>query len=310
MASAVATPLEREFSTIAGVDSINSQSATGVTNITLQFSLDRTIDAASQDVQAAITRASAKLPQNMPTPPFFRKVNPADMPILYLALSSPLLPLSAINEYAETFMGQRISMISGVAQVVIYGSQKYAVRVQLDPKALASRGLGLDEVAAAVAKANVNLPTGTLQGDHQAYTVQATGQLNEAAGYRPAIVAYRQGNPVRLSELGRVIDSVENDKVASWYNNTRAVVLAIQRQPGTNTIEVVDAIKKLLPSFEAQLPASVNIDILYDRSQSIRSSLEDVKFTLLLSIALVVMVVFLFLRNVSATFIKIGRAHV
>ncbi|MBI5524016.1 MAG: efflux RND transporter permease subunit [Desulfarculus sp.] len=301
MASAVATPLEREFSTIAGVDSINSQSATGITNITLQFSLDRTIDAASQDVQAAITRASSKLPQNMPTPPFFRKVNPADMPILYLALSSPLLPLSAINEYADTFMGQRISMISGVAQVMLYGAQKYAVRVQLDPKALASRGLGLDEVAGAVAKANVNLPTGTLQGPHQAFTVQATGQLNDAAGYRPVIAAYRQGNPVRLSELGRVIDSVENDKLASWYNNTRAVVLAIQRQPGTNTIEVVDAIKKLLPHFEAQLPASVKINILYDRSQSIRSSLEDVKFTLMLSIALVVLVVFLFLRNLSAT---------
>ncbi|MBI4798922.1 MAG: efflux RND transporter permease subunit, partial [Desulfarculus sp.] len=303
MASAVATPLEREFSTIAGVDAINSQSATGITNITLQFSLDRTIDAASQDVQAAITRASSKLPQNMPTPPFFRKVNPADMPILYLALSSPLLPLSAINEYADTFMGQRISMINGVAQVFLYGAQKYAVRVQLDPKALASRGLGLDEVAGAVAKANVNLPTGTLQGPHQAFTVQATGQLNEAAGYRPVIVAYRQGNPVRLSELGRVIDSVENDRVASWYNNTRAVVLAIQRQPGTNTIEVVDAIKKLLPHFEAQLPASVSINILYDRSQSIRSSLEDVKFTLMLSIALVVLVVFLFLRNLSATLI-------
>ncbi len=303
MASAVATPLEREFSIIAGLDSVNSQSATGVTNITLQFSLDRSIDAASQDVQAAITRASAKLPQNMPTPPFFRKVNPADMPILYLALSSPLLPLSAINEYADTFMGQRISMISGVAQVMLFGAQKYAVRVQLDPTALASRGLGLDEVAAAVAKANVNLPTGTLQGADRAFTVQATGQLNDASAYRPVIAAYRQGGPVRLSELGRVIDSVENDKVASWYNNTRAVVLAIQRQPGTNTIEVVDAIKKLLPTFEAQLPASVKIDILYDRSQSIRSSVDDVKFTLMLSIALVVMVVFLFLRNLSATFI-------
>ncbi|MFH1034997.1 MAG: efflux RND transporter permease subunit [Pseudomonadota bacterium] len=303
MASAVATPMEREFSIIAGLDTVNSQSATGATSITLQFSLDRNIDAASQDVQAAISRAAAKLPQNMPTPPSFRKVNPADMPILYLALSSPLLPLSTINEFADTFMAQRISMISGVAQVMLYGSQKYAVRVQLDPGALASRGLGLDEVAAAVAKANVNLPTGTLQGSDQAFTVQATGQLNDASVFRPVIVAYRQGNPVRLGELGRVIDSVENDKVASWYNNTRAVVLAIQRQPGTNTIEVVDAIRKLLPTFEAQLPASVKIDVLYDRSKSIRSSVDDVKFTLMLSIALVVMVVFIFLRNLSATLI-------
>jgi len=303
MASAVATPLEREFSTIAGLDSMTSQSATGVSQIVLQFSLDRSIDAAAQDVQAAIAKAATLLPADMPTPPSLKKVNPADMPVLYLALSSPLLPLSTVNEYADTFLAQRISMINGVAQVLVYGAQKYAVRVQVDPKALASRGLGIQEVAAAVARANVNLPTGTLQGSEQAYTVQASGQLNDAARYRPIIVAYRQGNPVRLEQLGRVIDSVEYDKLASWYNNTRAIVLAIQRQPGTNTIEVVDAIKRLLPSFEAQLPASIRINTLYDRSVSIRESVADVKFTLLLSVALVVLVVFLFLRNLPATII-------
>ncbi len=303
MASAVATPLEREFSTIAGLDSMTSQSATGVSQIVLQFSLDRSIDAAAQDVQAAIAKAATLLPADMPTPPSLKKVNPADMPVLYLALSSTLLPLSTVNEYADTFLAQRISMVSGVAQVLVYGAQKYAVRVQVDPKALASRGLGIQDVAAAVAKANVNLPTGTLDGAEQAYTVQASGQLNDAARYRPVIVSYRQGNPVRLSQLGRVIDSVEYDKLASWYTNRRALILAIQRQPGTNTIEVVDAIKKLLPSFEAQLPASIKIDTLYDRSVSIRHSVADVKFTLLLSVALVVLVVFLFLRNLPATII-------
>jgi HAE1 family hydrophobic/amphiphilic exporter-1 len=303
MASAVATPLEREFSTIAGLDSMTSQSATGVSQITLQFTLERDIDAAAQDVQAAIAKASALLPAGMPSPPVLKKVNPADMPVLYLALSSPLLPLSMVHEYADTFLAQRISMISGVAQVLIYGAQKYAVRVQLDPKALAAMDLGIEEVAAAVAKANVNLPTGTLQGPDQAFTVQASGQLLEAALYRPVIVSYRQGNPVRLNQLGRVIDSVEYDKLASWYNNTRAIVLAIQRQPGTNTIEVVDAIRKLLPGFEAQLPASVSIDTLYDRSKSIRESVAEVKFTLVLAVALVVLVVFLFLRNLPATII-------
>ncbi|MCA1989649.1 MAG: efflux RND transporter permease subunit, partial [Desulfarculus sp.] len=303
MASAVATPLEREFSTIAGLDSMTSQSATGVSQIVLQFTLDRSIDAAAQDVQAAIAKAATLLPPDMPTPPSLKKVNPADMPVLYLALSSNLLPLSTVNEYADTFLAQRISMVSGVAQVLVYGAQKYAVRVQVDPKALASRGLGIQEVAAAVAKANVNLPTGTLQGSEQAYTVQASGQLNDAARYRPVIVSYRDGNPVRLEQLGRVIDSVEYDKLASWYTDRRALILAIQRQPGTNTIEVVDAIKALLPSFEAQLPASIQINTLYDRSISIRHSVADVKFTLMLSVALVVLVVFLFLRNLPATII-------
>lgn len=303
MASAVAIPLERQFSTIAGVDSMTSANSTGSTSITIQFNLSRDIDAAAQDVQAAISRASRQMPSTMPSPPSFRKVNPADQPIIYLALSSPTLPLYAVNEYADTFIAQRISMIDGVAQVQVFGSQKYAVRAQLDPKALASRQIGINEVANALENSNVNLPTGTLDGKSQAYTIQATGQLYDAAAYRPLVVAYRNGSPVRLQELGRVIDTVENDKVANWFNNTRAVVLAIQRQPGTNTIEVVDSIKKLLPVFRAQIPASVDLKVLFDRSLSIRSSVADVKFTLGLTICLVVMVIFLFLRNFSATII-------
>jgi len=303
MASAVATPLERQFSTIAGIDSMTSTNAQGNTQITIQFNLSRDIDAAAQDVQAMIAKAARQLPQDMPSPPSYQKVNPADRPILYLALSSPTLSLSTVNEYADTFIAQRISMISGVAQVMIYGSQKYAVRAQLDPKALASRGIGIDEVTNAIERGNVNLPTGTLYGPDKAFTVQATGQLYNAAAYRPLIVAYRNGSPVRLEELGRVVDSVENDKVASWYNNARAIVLAIQRQPGTNTVEVVNSIKKLLPAFRAQMPASVDLDILYDRSVSIRDSVNDVKFTLLLAVFLVVLVIFLFLRNLSATII-------
>ncbi|MBI3455933.1 MAG: efflux RND transporter permease subunit [Candidatus Rokubacteria bacterium] len=303
MASSVATPLERQFSTIAGIDSMTSTSGQGLTQITIQFSLDRPIDAAAQDVQAAISLAQRQLPPGMPSPPSYRKVNPADQPILYLALSSPTLPLSTVDEYAETFMAQRISMVSGVAQVQVFGSQQYAVRVQLDPDKLASRKIGIDEVAQALEKGNVNLPTGTLQGRHQAFTVQATGQLTNAAAYRQLIVAYRNGSPVRLGELGRVIDSVQNDKVASWYKDTRAVVLAIQRQPGTNTVAVVDAVKALLPTFRAQMPAAVNLAVLYDRSESIRDSVRDVQVTLMLAVCLVVLVIFLFLRNVSATVI-------
>ena len=303
MASAVATPLEKQFSTIAGVDSMTSTSAQGITQITIQFTLDRNIDAAGQDIQAAIAAAAPQLPPGMPTPPAYKKVNPADQPILYMALSSPTLPYYTVDEYAQTMLAQRISTISGVAQVQVFGAQKYAVRVQLDPSKLATLGIGIDEVQKAIAQSNVNLPTGTLYGTHQAFTVQATGQLTSAAAYRPLIVAYRNGSPVRLEQLGRVIDGVQTDKVASWYNDERAVVLAIQRQPGTNTIEVVDSIKKILPAFRAQLPAAVNLNTLYDRSASIRDSVSDVQFTLLLAIALVVLVIFLFLRNVSATII-------
>jgi hydrophobic/amphiphilic exporter-1 (mainly G- bacteria), HAE1 family len=303
MAASVATPLEKQFSTIAGVDNMTSTSSLGSAQITIQFSLDRNIDAAAQDVQSAISKAQRQLPPGMPSPPTSQKVNPADSPILFLALTSPTLPLSTVDEYAETMIAQRISMVSGVAQVQVMGAQKYAVRVQLDPNALATRGIGIDEAQQAVQKANVNLPTGTLYGPDKAFTVQATGQLTTAEAYRPIIVAYRNGSPVRLEELGRVIDSVENDKVASWFNNTRSIILSIQRQPGTNTVEVVDSIRRLLPSFSAQMPASVNLEILNDRSMTIRDSIADVKFTLTLTVALVVMVIFLFLRNLSATVI-------
>ncbi len=303
MASSVATPLERQFSTIAGVDSMTSTNAQGITNITLVFTLDRDIDAAAQDVQAMISKAAKLLPPNLPTPPSYQKVNPADSPILYLAVSSAVLPLSQVHEYADTFVGQRISMISGVAQVSIFGSQKYAVRAQLDPKALASRNIGINEVAAAVQKSNVNLPVGTLEGPYTNTNIQATGQLFTAADYRPLIVSYRNGMPIRLNQIGKVIDSVENSRISAWFTDTRAVVLAIQRQPGTNTIEIVDAIKRLLPTFRQQIPQAVNIDILYDRSDSIRDSVADVKFTLFLSICLVVLVIFIFLRNLSATVI-------
>ena len=303
MASAVALPLEKQFSTIAGLDNMTSVSAQGASTVTLQFALDRNIDAAAQDVQSMISKAARDLPQNMPAPPSYQKVNPADQPILYLALSSPTLRLSDVDEYAETLMAQRISMVSGVAQVQVYGSQKYAVHVQLDPRALAYRQLGIDEVEAAVENGNVNLPTGTLYGQHQAFTVQANGQLTNAEAYKPLIVAYRNGAPVRINQIGTAIDSVENDKLAAWFKDTRSIVLAIQRQPGTNTIEVVNSIKALLPTFRKQMPASVNLDILYDRSDSIRDSVNDVKFTLLLTVGLVIMVIFLFLRNISATII-------
>jgi len=303
MAAAVATPLEKQFSTIAGIDSMSSVNTQGNTRITIQFTLSRNIDAAAQDVQAAIAAAARQLPEDMPSPPSFRKVNPADSPVLYLALSSPTLPLSTVDDYAQTIISQRISMVSGVAQVQVFGSQKYAVHVKLNPRALASRGIGIDEVAGAIASANVNLPTGTLDGSNRAFTIQSTGQLIDAKAYRPIIVAYRNGAPVRLQELANVIDSVENDKVASWFKDTRAIILAIQRQPGTNTVEVVESIKALLPTFRQQIPASVNLEILFDRSESIRNSVHDVQFTLILTVCLVVLVIFLFLRNLSATVI-------
>ena len=307
MASAVATPLERQFSTIAGLDSMNSTNGQGISIITLKFALERDIDAAAQDVQAAISKSARQLPQDMPSPPSYQKVNPADQPVIYLALSSPTLPLSDVNEYADTIISPRISMISGVAQVQVFGSQKYAVRIQLDPQTLANRKIGIDEISAALARSNVNLPTGGLQGDKQAFTIQATGQLYNAEAYKPVIVAYRGGSPVRLQDIAIVTDSVENDKIAAWYNtqgiSTRAIVMAVQRQPGTNTIEVVDSIKQQIPSFRSQLPASVNLNVLFDRSETIRESVADVKFTLILTIGLVILVIFLFLRNLSATII-------
>ena len=303
MAAAVATPLEKQFSTIAGIDSMTSTSTLGSTNITLQFDLSRNIDAAAQDVQAAIARVEGQLPPNMPSPPTFQKVNPADQPVFFLALSSNTLPLSTVDQYAETLLGQRISMVKGVAQVQVFGSQKYAVRIQLDPRSLAARQIGIDEVTSAVQNANVNLPTGTLYGAKQAFAVQANGQLMRASLYRPLIVAYRNGSPVRLDELGSVLDSVQSDKINNYYNDEHAVILAVQRQPGTNTVEVVDGVKKILPQFQAILPPSVTMTEIYDRSALIRESVSDVKFTLFLAICLVVMVIFLFLRNLSATVI-------
>jgi hydrophobic/amphiphilic exporter-1 (mainly G- bacteria), HAE1 family len=304
MAASVATPLEQEFSTIAGLDSMNSTSAMGTSQITLQFNLNRDIDAAAQDVQAAISTASRKLPPDMPTPPTMRKVNPADQPIFYLALSSEIQPLSVVDEYAEKLLAQQISMVSGVAQVNVMGSQKYAVRTRLDPLALTSRDLGIDEVTEAIRQGNVNLPVGALNGEYQTFTVKANGQLYNADAYRSLIVAYRNGAPVRLEDVGEVVDSVQNDKVASWFNGTRAIVLTVQRQPGTNTIDITNRIKALLPTFESILPPSIKLNMVYDRSLSIRKSVDDVQFTLVLTIVLVVFVIFLFLRSVFATVIS------
>jgi len=303
MASAVATPLENQFSSIAGIDSMTSTSSQGTTRITLQFSLERNIDAAAQDVQSAIAGSLRKLPPDLPDPPVLRKVNPADSPIIFLALSSPTLPLSAVDDYAETVLAQRLSSLPGVAQVNVYGSQKFAVRIQLNPDALAARNIGIDEVQTAAQAGNVNLPTGALEGAKGSAVIRANGQLMNADTFRQQIVAYRHGNPVRFQDIGIVRNDVENNKVATWYNGERAIVLAIQRQPGSNTIAVVDAIRKVLPNFVAQLPPAVNLAVIYDRSQSIRTAVHDVQFSLLLASGLVVMVIFLFLRNLSATVI-------
>ena len=304
LAAAVATPLEKQFSTIPGVTQITSTSALGSTSITLQFDLERNIDAAAQDVQTAIARSLRSLPPNMPSPPSYNKVNPSDQAVFYLALSSPTLPLSQVNEYAESILAQRISMVSGVAQVQVFGAQRFAVRVDLDPLQLAARKIGVDQVASAIQRGSATRPTGTLYGANQNFTVYAeNGQLFSAAEFGPLIVAYQDGRPVRLNEIARVYDGVENDKSASWVGDTRSIYLAIQRQPGTNTVAVVDAVRALLPELRAQLPASVNLVIRSDRSKSIRDSVHDVKFTLVLTVCLVVLVIFLFLRNVSATLI-------
>ena len=303
MASAVAIPLEKQFSTISGINTMTSSSRTGSTQIVLQFDLSRNIDDAAQDVQSAIASAQRQLPPSMPTPPSYRKVNPTDQPILMLALTSPTLPLYQLAEYGENMLAQEISMVPGVAQVMVYGSQKYAVRVRVDPNKLASRDIGIDEVKSAVSSANVNMPTGTLDGITRSYTILASGQLLRADSYKSIIVAYRNGRPVRLDELGDVIDSVQNNKAAAWYKNTRGIILAVQRQPGTNTVAVTDAVKNLLPGFKDKLPAAVNLNVLFDRSESVRDSVKDVKITLLIALFFVVLVIFIFLRNASATLI-------
>jgi HAE1 family hydrophobic/amphiphilic exporter-1 len=303
MASAVATPLEQQFSSIADITSMTSTSTLGSTQITLQFGLNRNIDGAAEDVQSAISVASKQLPANMPAPPSYKKVNPADAPVLYLALSSPTLPLSTVDYYAESLLAQRISMVDGVAEVNIYGSQQYAVRIQLNPETLASDDLSFSDVINAINNNNVNLPTGSLNGNVQSVLVQANGQLMNAAAYRPLIVAYRNGAPIYLRDLGNVVDSVANDQVASWFNNTRAIVLAIQRQPGTNTLDVIQGVKHLLPAFTLQMPKDIHINVVYDRSPSILASVNDVKQTLIIAAILVVLVIFVFLRNASATII-------
>ncbi len=303
MAASVARPLEKQFSSIAGLDSLNSTSALGKTQLTLQFNLSRGIDDAAQDVAAAIAAATGQIPNDLPNPPTYSKVNPADQPILSLYLRSPTLELSQVDNFAETYLAQKLSTISGVAQVQVYGSQKYATRIQLDPQQLATRQIGLDQIQSAVQQGNVNLPTGTLSGKYKNFSVQTNGQLENAAAYRKLIVAYKDGAPIYLEQLGKVIDGVEDTQVASWFDDTRAIVLTIQRQPGTNTVEVVDTIKKLLPAIKDQIPGSVEIGILYDASQAVRASVDDVRFTLILTIGLVVLVIFIFLRNISATVI-------
>lgn len=303
MASSVATPLEKEFSNIAGVNSMSSSSSLGATNITLQFDLTRNIDAAAQDVQAAISRAGGALPTNMPSPPSYSKVNPADSPVVYLGAKSDTMTPAQLDEYAETLMGRRISMVSGVAQVEVYGSKKYAVRAQMDPSKLAARGIDLEQVRDSMSRGNVNLPSGSLYGLSKAYTVQSNTQLLTAAQFKPLIVAYRNGNPVRLDELGKVFDSVSQDKSEFWWMKSEAIVLAVRKQPGANTVAVVDGIKTLLPTLKQNMPAGIDLTIIHDESINIKDSIADVKFTLLLTIALVVFVIFVFLRNVSATLI-------
>jgi hydrophobic/amphiphilic exporter-1 (mainly G- bacteria), HAE1 family len=306
MAATVATPLEKQFSTIAGIDNITSTSALGSTSITIQFSLDRKIDAAAQDVNAAISAALPNLPTNI-IPPSYRKQNPAAAPILFYALTSSVLPLPTVDEYGETTIAQQISMVNGVAQVSVFGSQKYAVRVQLDPGQLASRQMSVNTVAKAISNENVYIPTGILYGPNQTTTVYATGQLYSADEFRRLIVTYHNGAPVKLGDVANVIDDVQNNKAAAWYWNghdmSRTVFLAVTRQPGTNTVEVVDAVKSMMAQIEKQLPSTVKVNLGFDRSVSINGAVSDVKFSLLLALLLVVMVIFLFLRSTVATII-------
>ncbi len=297
MASTVATPLEKAFSAIQGIDNITSTSSLGSSQVTLQFSLDRDVDAAAQDVNAAISQALPNLPSNI-IPPSYRKQNPAASPILFLALTSKVLPLPTLDEYGETTIAQRLSMVDGVAQVSVFGSQKYAVRVEIDPAQLAARGLGMPQVAQAIRQNNVTLPTGVLYGPARTYTVLATGQLNNATQFRNLIVAYKNGAPVHLGELGNVLDDVQNDKASSWYNDERAIVLAVQRQPGTNTVAVATAVKAVLAEIQHEIPSTVEMNVRYDRSVSIERAVHDVKFSLVLALGLVILVIFLFLRNV------------
>src|SRR5579885_3179747 len=303
MAASVASPIERQLSTIAGISSMTSSSSLGTTQITIQFDLGRNIDGASLDVQTALATAQRKLPVEMTTPPFFRKVNPGDFPVLYVSMRSDTMPLSAVDDYAETVLAPQISQMPGIAQVLVYGAQKFAVRVQVDPRAAAARNISLDDVKNVVAAANSSAPVGTLQGDKQSVTLTATSAMRHASDYRDVIVAYRNGAPVKLDQVARVVDSVENDKIASWFNDARAIVLAIQRQPDANTVAVVDEVRSALPAMRAQVPPAIQMQPLFDRSISIRDAVSDVQETLAIAICLVIMVIFLFLRKVSATII-------
>src|SRR4030081_3195680 len=303
MAASVAGPIERQLSTIAGISSMSSTSSQGTTAIVIQFDLNRNIDAAALDVQTALTIAQRRLPIEMTIPPSFRKVNPSDFAVLFISLGSQTLPLSSVNEYGDITIGQALSQIQGVAQVVIFGSQKFAVRVQADPQAAAARGISLDDIRTAVSRANSSTPVGTLNGPKQDVALQASGQMDKAVDYRHVIVAWRNGSPVRLDEIARVYDSVENDKTATWFNGTRSVVLAIYKQPDANTVAVVDGVLAKFAMRREQIPPAVKIDVTMGRSVSIRQSVTDVEETLLIAIGLVILVIFLFLRSASATLI-------
>ena len=303
MAASTASPLEREFGAIAGVDSITSVSGLGIGRITVQFNLNRNIDAAAQDIQAAIASASRKLPAEMTTPPSYRQVNPSDTPVLLLTLKSDTLPLPVINEYVETNIGQRVSTLPGVAQVFTYGSQKYAVRVQVDPDLLAVRGIGLDEVQRALVAASSNTPVGSLSGPQRAATLQADTELTKASAYTPLIIAYRNGAPVRLGDVARTVDGVLNEKGANWFNGVRAMSVPVLRQADANTVEVANRIKALLPAFRADLPGAIDITVRNDFSVAIQAAINEMQQTLVLTVILVVLVIFLFVRRVSATII-------
>jgi HAE1 family hydrophobic/amphiphilic exporter-1 len=303
MAASVATPLEKQFSNIAGVELMTSSSSAGSTNITLQFDLDRNIDAAAQDVQAAISRAGGDLPPDMPAPPSFQKVNPAEQPIVYMVVDSPAMSLSKLDEYAEQIIARRISMVSGVASVDVYGSKKYAVRVQVDPDKIASRRLGLEDLRTAISRGNLNLPTGSLYGMTKSYSVWSSSQLSAASEFAPMIVSYQNGSPVRLQDLGQVLDSASNVRATFWFNLKSSMILAVKKQPGSNAVATVDRIKMVLPQVRQELPASLHLDIVHDASWNIRNSIAEVKFTLVITVALVILVIFIFLRNVSATVI-------
>ena len=303
MAASVAGIIERQLSTIAGISSMSSSSSQGTTQITIQFDLNRNIDAAALDVQTALTIAQRRLPIEMTTPPSFRKVNPADFPVLFIALQSSTLPLSAVNEYGDITIGQALSQIPGVAQAIIYGAQKFAIRVQADPEAAAARGLSLEDIRAAVSRANSSTPVGTLNGPKQDVALQASGQMDKAADYSQVVVAWKNGSPVKLDEVAKIYESVENDKIASWFNGERSIVVAIQKQPDANTVAVVDAVRAKLPALRAQIPPSVTMSVMLDRSVSVRQAVADVEETLGIAVCLVILVIFLFLRSASATFI-------